>query len=267
MTYLATRKVVKQLAAPETGLFVPPTVIEVPGIAALEREIFGPVLHLATYRAGAIDKVISDINAKGYGLTFGLHTRIDSRVQEIVEQVACGNVYVNRNQIGAVVGSQPFGGEGLSGTGPKAGGPAYALRFATSGDLDGPEVRDMPGPTGETNRLSLHPRQPFLCLGPGAEQAEDQLKAVTALGGRAVLAPDLPPGDLTATDGIGGALWWGDEATARALNQALAARPGAILPLITGQPRRFEVLFERHLCVDTTASGGNAELLASVATA
>ena len=267
LAYLAERKIVKQLTAPETGLFVPPTVIEVPGIDALEREVFGPVLHLATYRAEDLDRVISDINAKGYGLTFGLHTRIDSRVQEIVEQVACGNVYVNRNQIGAVVGSQPFGGEGLSGTGPKAGGPAYPLRFATSGDIDDQAVRNMPGPTGETNRLSLHARPPFLCLGPGHDTARAQFNAVTALGGQAVLAPDLPPEKLTAEQGIGGALWWGDTDVARAHAQALAMRDGAILPLITGRPRRFEVLHERHLCVDTTASGGNAELLAAVAAA
>ena len=265
MTYLAEQNVSKQLGIPETGIFVPPSVVEVPGIASMEREIFGPVLHFATFRAEDIDKVIKDINAKRYGLTFGLHTRIDSRVQDIVERIACGNIYVNRNQIGAVVGSQPFGGEGLSGTGPKAGGPAYPLRFARSGDIDGQPVREMPGPTGETNRLSLHARPTFLCLGPGEEMAEEQASAVTALGGRAELAPDLPPDALANQDGLGGALWWGDETAARSYNRALAGRDGPILPLLTTHPRRFEVLHERHLCVDTTASGGNAELLAAVA--
>jgi hypothetical protein len=81
------------------------------GIADLEREVFGPVLHIATFRAEAIDAVIAEINATGYGLTFGLHTRIDTRVEEIARAIRAGNVYVNRNQIGAVVGSQPFGGE------------------------------------------------------------------------------------------------------------------------------------------------------------
>jgi RHH-type proline utilization regulon transcriptional repressor/proline dehydrogenase/delta 1-pyrroline-5-carboxylate dehydrogenase len=99
------------------------------GIADLEREVFGPVLHIATFRAEAIDAVIAEINATGYGLTFGLHTRIDTRVEEVARDIRAGNVYVNRNQIGAVVGSQPFGGTGLSGTGPKAGGPAYVERF------------------------------------------------------------------------------------------------------------------------------------------
>jgi RHH-type proline utilization regulon transcriptional repressor/proline dehydrogenase/delta 1-pyrroline-5-carboxylate dehydrogenase len=200
----------------------------------------------------------------GYGLTFGLHTRIDGRVQDIVERVACGNVYVNRNQIGAVVGSQPFGGEGLSGTGPKAGGPAYLLRFCKSGDIDAKPVRDMPGPTGETNRLSLHARPPFLCLGPGTNMARSQAAAIAALGGRAEMAPDLPPDALTEQAGLGGAIWWGDEEPARAYAAALSRREGPILPLLTGEPRRFEVMHERHLCVDTTASGGNAELLAAV---
>ncbi|MEO1104431.1 MAG: L-glutamate gamma-semialdehyde dehydrogenase, partial [Pseudomonadota bacterium] len=113
-------------------LFVSPTVIAVPGIEALEEEIFGPVLHVATYRAEDIGKVMSAVNGKGYGLTFGLHTRIDDRVEEVVSAVRAGNLYVNRNQIGAIVGSQPFGGEGLSGTGPKAGGPLTVARLATS---------------------------------------------------------------------------------------------------------------------------------------
>jgi RHH-type transcriptional regulator, proline utilization regulon repressor / proline dehydrogenase / delta 1-pyrroline-5-carboxylate dehydrogenase len=88
----------------------------------MPREIFGPVLHIATFKASEIDAVIDAINATGYGLTFGLHSRIDDRVQRIVERLHVGNIYVNRNQIGAVVGSQPFGGEGLSGTGPKRAG-------------------------------------------------------------------------------------------------------------------------------------------------
>src|SRR5690606_18421761 len=97
----------------------------------LEREIFGPVLHVATFRGDQLDQVIAEINARGFGLTFGLHARIDSRVQEVSDAIHVGNIYVNRNQIGAVVGSQPFGGEGLSGTGPKAGGPRYVPRFFT----------------------------------------------------------------------------------------------------------------------------------------
>ena len=122
-------RVLKRLAAPGAGRFVPPTVLRVEGIEALEEEIFGPVLHVATFGADEIDVVVDAVNRAGYGLTFGLHTRIDDRVQHIVDRVRAGNIYVNRNQIGAVVGSQPFGGEGLSGTGPKAGGPHYVRRL------------------------------------------------------------------------------------------------------------------------------------------
>src|SRR5690606_1652564 len=110
------------------GHFVAPTVLRVSGIEALKEEIFGPVLHVASFKAGELDAVIATINESGYGLTFGLHTRISSRVRALSNPVRAGNIYVNRNQIGAVVGSQPFGGEGLSGTGPKAGGPHYLPR-------------------------------------------------------------------------------------------------------------------------------------------
>ena len=113
------------------GCFVAPTIIEVDSILDLKRENFGPVLHVARFAAGELKQVIDDINATGYGLTLGLHSRI-AATRELVERRAkVGNFYVNRNQIGAVVESQPFGGEGLSGTGPKAGGPHYLARFAT----------------------------------------------------------------------------------------------------------------------------------------
>jgi Delta 1-pyrroline-5-carboxylate dehydrogenase len=93
--------------------------------------VFGPVLHVIRWKADQLDAVIDQINATGYGLTLGVHSRIDETVERIASRVNVGNVYVNRNQIGAVVGVQPFGGQGLSGTGPKAGGPHYLLRFAT----------------------------------------------------------------------------------------------------------------------------------------
>ena len=118
-----------QEGTPGDSHFVAPSVYRVDGIADLEREVFGPILHVASFEADDIDKVLDQVNAAGYGLTFGIHTRVDHRVQRAVEQAHVGNIYVNRNQIGAVVGSQPFGGEGLSGTGPKAGGPHYLSRF------------------------------------------------------------------------------------------------------------------------------------------
>ena len=113
----------------ENGTFVPPTLIEISSIAELEREVFGPVLHLVRYARKDLPRLLQQINATGYGLTLGVHTRIDETIAQVVDQARAGNVYVNRNMVGAVVGVQPFGGEGLSGTGPKAGGPMYLLRM------------------------------------------------------------------------------------------------------------------------------------------
>jgi RHH-type proline utilization regulon transcriptional repressor/proline dehydrogenase/delta 1-pyrroline-5-carboxylate dehydrogenase len=113
------------------GTFVPPTLIEIQDIHELSREVFGPVLHVIRFKGKALNSIVDSINSSGYGLTFGLHTRIELRAQEIAHKVHAGNIYINRNTIGAVVGVQPFGGEGLSGTGPKAGGPYYLLRLAT----------------------------------------------------------------------------------------------------------------------------------------
>jgi RHH-type proline utilization regulon transcriptional repressor/proline dehydrogenase/delta 1-pyrroline-5-carboxylate dehydrogenase len=113
------------------GRFFAPLVVELPDIRALEREVFGPIVHVVRYRAADLDKVVDTVNSLGYGLTLGIHTRIDGVAQRIAARARVGNVYINRNMIGAVVGVQPFGGMGLSGTGPKAGGPHYLHRFAT----------------------------------------------------------------------------------------------------------------------------------------
>ncbi len=112
------------------GIFFPPHAFEIPSIGVLKREVFGPVLHVVRFAADRLGEVCDAINATGYGLTLGLHTRIEETMRFVRARVRAGNVYVNRNQIGAVVGVQPFGGEGLSGTGPKAGGPNYLLRLA-----------------------------------------------------------------------------------------------------------------------------------------
>lgn len=283
----AEGRLVKEMAAP-TGCFVGPTVIRLKGIHELQREVFGPVLHVVRFPAGRVAEVVKAVNATGYGLTFGLHTRIDDRVQAVVEAIEVGNTYVNRNQIGAVVGSQPFGGEGLSGTGPKAGGPHYLARFtrAPVALAEGPDgkateaevtrglavdrpsaqvsAQVLPGPTGESNRLTAVPRAPLICLGPGVSTALEQAEAVRALGGHAVEAAGLDPDALARLQGFSGALWWGDAEGARARARALASRPGPILPLITDRPDAAHAVLERHICIDTTASGGNAQLLAEV---
>jgi len=326
-------KLLKRLKAPAAGTFVPPTVLAVDGIEALEREIFGPVLHVATYGPEELDAVVDRVNAKGYGLTFGLHTRVDARVQQVVDRAMVGNLYVNRNQIGAIVGSQPFGGEGLSGTGPKAGGPHYLSRFRTAEETPEPmaataatvgaaaltalirtaagatslravgrvltsaspalaaaahvadQVLELPGPTGESNRFSVHPRGLILCLGPSTEAARDQAIQALATGNRAVvvapgaaaaledltsLAPALAvadgivdPAALESVAGIDGVAHAGDRETVRPYARALARRDGPLLTAITDRidPERY--VLERHLCIDTTAAGGNASLLAA----
>lgn len=115
--------------AANKGHFFSPHAFEIPNLGLLTQEVFGPILHVIRYRSQELDQVIAQINATGFGLTFGIHSRINSRVEYIQQRVRAGNMYINRNMIGAVVGVQPFGGEGLSGTGPKAGGPHYLLRL------------------------------------------------------------------------------------------------------------------------------------------
>ncbi|MCB1610167.1 MAG: aldehyde dehydrogenase family protein, partial [Xanthomonadales bacterium] len=115
----------------QNGCFVAPHAFEIESLSQLKREVFGPVLHVLRFKAKDLEALVAQVNATGYGLTLGIHSRIDATVERIQSRARVGNCYVNRNMIGAVVGVQPFGGEGLSGTGPKAGGPHYLTRFAS----------------------------------------------------------------------------------------------------------------------------------------
>jgi RHH-type proline utilization regulon transcriptional repressor/proline dehydrogenase/delta 1-pyrroline-5-carboxylate dehydrogenase len=133
------------------GSFFAPRAFEIDSLSRLTREVFGPILHVIRYRADRLDRVLDAINATGYGLTLGIHSRIDETARRIHERLKVGNAYVNRNMIGAVVGVQPFGGEGLSGTGPKAGGPHYLYRFATERTL----TIDTTAAGGNASLLSL----------------------------------------------------------------------------------------------------------------
>ena len=117
--------------ATNAGTFFAPTAIEIRSLDTLTREVFGPVLHVLRYPGGKLAATVAAVNAMGFGLTMGLHSRIDARANALVKHSGAGNIYINRNMIGAVVGVQPFGGRGLSGTGPKAGGPHYLPRFAS----------------------------------------------------------------------------------------------------------------------------------------
>ncbi|WP_434063934.1 L-glutamate gamma-semialdehyde dehydrogenase [Roseateles violae] len=326
----------------ELPRLVRPVAFELQRIEQLGAEIFGPVLHVVRW-SGDVDAVVERINALGYGLTLGIQTRIDSRAQRLADKARVGNVYVNRNIIGAVVGVQPFGGEGLSGTGPKAGGPNYLKRFgaepasaagtasaslalpAGGGETPPATVdaawaatplieriqllrraapafaalcseaersfaeQELPGPTGESNRLRLHARGLFAVVGGG--EAGAAAVAAALLAGNSVLwladdaaqrcpafikagvpAAALRAAPLTALDGLldaaglaGVALAQGNEPLARQLQRRLARRSGAILPLIAaaGQPRQlYRFVAEQTLTVNTAAAGGNAALLA-----
>jgi len=266
--------------------FIQPTLIRVSGRSDVKQEIFGPVLHVAKFSPEALPDIVEEINSADYALTFGLHTRIDSRVDEITQSLKTGNIYVNRNQIGAVVGSQPFGGSGLSGTGPKAGGPDYLSRFyktkiinksyvesenpltllgvqskidaAPLPSLKVVDVMDCPGPTGESNRLSKFVRGRTLCLGPDIEK---QIHLVDKAGGVGVACPDISVEYLERLIGFSSVICWGEAAMLAEIRQALARREGPILPLMTGEDVHWAILAEQHICIDTTASGGNTELL------
>ncbi|MDD3266614.1 MAG: bifunctional proline dehydrogenase/L-glutamate gamma-semialdehyde dehydrogenase PutA [Burkholderiales bacterium] len=116
----------------ENGIFVAPTIFEIGSMKELKREVFGPVIHIIRFDGYELDKVIKDINSSGYGLTQGLHSRLEETASKVYNNIKAGNIYINRNTVGAVVGVQPFGGEGLSGTGPKAGGPLYLYRLVNT---------------------------------------------------------------------------------------------------------------------------------------
>jgi RHH-type proline utilization regulon transcriptional repressor/proline dehydrogenase/delta 1-pyrroline-5-carboxylate dehydrogenase len=283
------------------GTFVPPTIIEIDTLSALEREVFGPVLHVLRFRRNGMDAVIDAVNATGYGLTFGIHTRIDETVARATARAHAGNIYVNRNLVGAVVGVQPFGGHGLSGTGPKAGGPLYLRRLLASrpplpGRTPGPipaalstwlgadwpvatplgaEIL-LPGPVGEENVYRTEPRGAVLCAAASPAALRRQIAAALATGNRAVIrgeAPvDLPPssGRVTAITDVsqtvfGAVLFQGDDAALAALCQDMAAQPGPIVAVhnaqADGQYPLEWLIHERSISTNTTAAGGNANLM------
>ncbi|MFT5894509.1 MAG: RHH-type proline utilization regulon transcriptional repressor/proline dehydrogenase [bacterium] len=256
-------------------LWIAPTLIRVKGIHEMKQEIFGPVLHLATFEAKNLSAVVKEINTSGYGLTFGLHTRIDDRVQRVIDSINVGNVYVNRNQIGAVVGSQPFGGEGLSGTGPKAGGPWYIPRLMnvpanknTVADDKTSELNGLilPGPTGESNHWRTVPRSLVLIINKDSALCDDARTLAISLGCKTIdiSEADARSGLRSIIDEYDIAVVLAPEATQSQLltyRKQLAEMNGPLIPLTNTITRPEQFLLERHVCVDTTAAGGNASLL------
>ena len=161
---------------PQNATFVRPILFELNDLSELKREVFGPVLHVVRYRAGELDSLLDQINGKGYALTHGIHSRIDETVNHICNRIEAGNVYVNRNIVGAVVGVQPFGGHGLSGTGPKAGGPFYLQRLCRLNGWVQPELTKI----GEADEAALKRIEAVLHTLPLNQQ--EKLAAAAALG-------------------------------------------------------------------------------------
>ncbi|MEO8674947.1 MAG: bifunctional proline dehydrogenase/L-glutamate gamma-semialdehyde dehydrogenase PutA [Casimicrobiaceae bacterium] len=266
------------------GTFVAPAVVELPSVGALAeltREVFGPVLHVVRWHRDELPALVDAINATGYGLTHGIHTRIDETAAAILARVHAGNVYINRNIVGAVVGVQPFGGHGLSGTGPKAGGPLYLRRLVRgAARLPMPESPlSLPGPTGEANTLELQPRGVVVCIADDAEALIAQTNAARATGNTPLWLRS--PLTFAARDRLEGAsVTFADALDPRAVDAVLldasaeraarvraefAAAAGKIVPVIAPEadggydPARLVV--ERTVTVNTAAAGGNAALL------
>ena len=294
-------QVVHQTAVPaecaKHGHFVAPTLIRVHGIETLGEEMFGPIVHFATFNAHELDTILDNIHAQGYGLTLGLHTRIERRANDLSRRAQVGNIYVNRNQIGAVVGCQPFGGCGLSGTGPKAGGPVYlsALAHLHADDnapldetLAAPQLpwdgESLDSPTGERNIYRVQGRGEVLCLGPTIKDVEQQIVLAAATHNRAIVphlmlekalkdapelarftraAYELSDTSIAAFYEFDAVAYFGDDARAREIREGLSRMEGPILPLISSNTSLYQWIHEFHVCTDTTAAGGNAELLAS----
>ena len=346
-------------AAPAPSDFdnmIAPIAFRINKINELRSEIFGPVLHVVRYGAKDMTAIINDINKLGYGLTMGLHTRIDARASAVAQQAHIGNLYVNRNQIGAVVGVQPFGGEGLSGTGPKAGGPHYLMRLTKSKNpaaatvpteqtspsqvthngeklsiasqpleeilmasqkaqklwsqnftseartkrielvhpaLTGKaenfqtlEETNLPGPTGETNRLRLVPRGVFLVL--ASDDPEIRAKQIfkSLIAGNSLIivvddqlahsfdmnfSPNMPEGliqfvtwDHIKNKGIQDIQIDGIVTDGPRQEKAIAltrAAEGPIIPLLFANDELERFCLERVITIDTTAAGGNATLM------
>jgi RHH-type proline utilization regulon transcriptional repressor/proline dehydrogenase/delta 1-pyrroline-5-carboxylate dehydrogenase len=259
------------------GTFVAPTLIELDRIDQLTQEVFGPVLHVVRYARADLHRTIAAINALGYGLTFGLHTRLDDTIDSVTGRIAAGNIYVNRNIIGAVVGVQPFGGQGLSGTGPKAGGPLYVRRLVRRAPPARELAGALPGPVGESNFYRTKPRGDVLLLPATREGLSRLLNAAAATGNRPVIDARrvgaatvrelAPQARLTANwaseSGVDAVLVEGDAARVTEVLGAVAGWPGQIVPVMSLAGIDPDLLVhEVSISINTAAAGGNASLMA-----
>jgi RHH-type proline utilization regulon transcriptional repressor/proline dehydrogenase/delta 1-pyrroline-5-carboxylate dehydrogenase len=307
----------------ENGIYVAPTLVEIGSIHELSREVFGPVIHVIRFAAGEIDKVINEINSSGYGLTQGLHSRIHDTAVKVYENIKAGNIYINRNTVGAVVGVQPFGGEGLSGTGPKAGGAFYLYRLVNTTchpqenfvakqykftKLDGfvasldrcgfsnseqaelfdyaDRVRnvsmltkqiDLPGPTGEQNFMFFAKRGVIACFAKDNMSYARQIICAYATDNDVllpeaariftrVLSSGSTVGELKKYSGfINASLISRDYNQIYDLRQELSKRDGCLVINIherdNGEYNLHLLVTERTVSINTTATGGNLQLM------
>lgn len=286
------------------GWFVPPTLVEVPAVEDVSREIFGPVLHIVRYRREQLDTLVNAINRLGYGLTLGIHTRLDETVQQVINHACAGNVYINRNMVGAVVGVQPFGGNRLSGTGPKAGGPLYVLRLLAS--LQKPPVflealtseqnpdraseYTLSGPTGERNTYKLQPKTVVLCVSSTEIGIQHQSAITSSVGIKPIWlnTPALESwremrrqdtrewsiceqGELDQLP-FEAVLFEGDRDTLLALVQRLWRRSGPLVPIHSRSTEqlemlehyRIEILLHEKAISNNTAAAGGNATLMAI---
>lgn len=259
------------------GDFIAPTLIELQHLHELQREVFGPVLHVLRFNADHLPALLHELNATGYALTFGIHSRIQSSIDLACNTTVAGNVYVNRNMVGAVVGSQPFGGHGKSGTGPKAGGPHYLptlMRLARVANL---QDEILPGPTGEENLYRCRPRGRVWCTAQDETLLRQQIDAVLAVGNVAVVETGIFKQwhsrcidwvDEIHLEHIDAAVCDHTSQCAHQVARTLAATSQRILPLVLanadGTYPAYRLVREQLVCTNTTAAGGNVELIAGV---
>ena len=302
------------------GTFFAPRLYEISHISALPEEVFGPCVHVIRYKSKEFDRTIDQINSTGFGLTAGIHSRIELQCRRFAERVEAGNIYINRNTIGAIVGVQPFGGHGLSGTGPKAGGPFYLKRLLTtksdtlselnelkpSEDIRSASVEELDtllnllqvdaarshdltnlteldGPTGERNEISYQARGVLLAINDGCgAELQNQMSSALSAGNSLVevlvndtktlttesesIALSQPTliAALERSD-FNGVLLSQNSPLRSDIEKALSRRAGALVPLITEHETELlypRLVLEKVISTDTTASGGNAALLA-----
>lgn len=259
------------------GYFIAPTLIELQRLNELQHEVFGPVLHVLRFKADQLPALLHELNATGYALTFGIHSRIQSMIDLACNTIEAGNVYVNRNMVGAVVGSQPFGGHGKSGTGPKAGGPHYLPTLMRMAQVVNLQEEVLPGPTGEQNLFRCRPRGRVWCTARDETLLRQQIDAVLATGNVAVVEAGIFNRwqgrgidwvDAIHLEHIDAAVCEHTPQHAHEVARTLAAYSQRIIALVLanadGTYPAYRLMREQLVCTNTTAAGGNVELIARV---